>query len=90
MIIPEYDAKARELIPCAFLNICVSHDALMSETRARVKRSRKGFHLTLGRWTLPNVPERASDCVHPDLMLAMLNGFVQNGRGDNLPSILFD
>ena len=90
LLVPEYDPKVRELIPCAFVKSCVSRDAHIDETRAQIKRSRKGFHLTLRRWKLPNVQVRASDCMQPDYVLAMLNGFVQGGRGENLPDVLFE
>jgi hypothetical protein len=90
LLIPEQDSNSRGTMPCASCILTVGCDGHLDETRARVKRSRDGFPQKLHRWKVLGVYFRASECAYPAYALAMLESFVQNGHGVQIPSILVE
>ena len=90
LLIAERDSKSVGMMPCAFRILTVGCDGHLHESRARIKRSRHGLPEKLHRWKVLGVYVRASDCAFPDFALAMLEGFVRNGYGAQIPTVLFE
>ena len=90
LLISELDSKSQGMMPCAFRILTVGCDGHLHMTRAQIKRSRHGFPEKLRRWKVLEVECRASECMFPDYARAMLEGFVRNGTGTQIPSVVFE